>query len=239
MASLSVAIMAHPKRAGMVDELVGWLDRPAEVVWDRINDRHDTGARAMEAFDPAATHHLVVQDDVVPCRDLIAGAERALEHVPDGAPASLYVGKVRPFRPEVERAVKRAKGSASWIVMRGIYWGPAIIVPTGIIPEMVGWFRSPKGEQVQNYDRRISSWFARHGGNPGCWYSWPSLVDHRGHESLVRDSDVRRNCHLFAGEGVSALGIDWGGEVVHMKNTANLDRQRQLSAKRAADRVRR
>lgn len=62
--TLSVAIMAHPKREAMVADLLTRLDREVPVVWDQINDRHDTGARAMEAFDPACTHHLVIQDDV-------------------------------------------------------------------------------------------------------------------------------------------------------------------------------
>lgn len=236
MATLSVAVMAHPKREPMVDELLGWLDRPATVVWDRINDRHDTGARAMEAFDPDCTHHLVVQDDVVPCQDLIAGAEQALDSVPDNTPASLYIGKVRPFRREVERAVHRAGDQASWIVMQGIYWGPGIIVPTHMIEALLAWFRSPAGGKVENYDRRISTWFRHHGGNPGCWYTWPSLLDHRGAQSLVRDSDAERNCHRFLGADVSAIGVDWGGEVVAMRGTENMDRTRQLAAKRALER---
>lgn len=60
--ALSVAVMAHPARAAFVDELTGLLDRPAKVVWDERQDRWDTGRRAMLAYDPACTHHLVVLD---------------------------------------------------------------------------------------------------------------------------------------------------------------------------------
>ena len=116
---LSAAVMAHPSREAMVAELVDALDRPVEVVWDEINDRHDTGLRALRAADRSCTHHLVIQDDVVPCRDLLAGAERALCAVPDGQPGSLYLGRVRPVAAAVARAVSLYSGSA-WIPMAGV-----------------------------------------------------------------------------------------------------------------------
>ena len=109
--------MAHPRREGMVQQLLDELDRPVPVVWDQINDRHDTGIRAIEAFDPTASHHLVLQDDVLVCRDLLAGIERALRYIPQDEPMCLYVGRVKPFAREVQRAVDLAQ-SASWITMQ-------------------------------------------------------------------------------------------------------------------------
>lgn len=222
--SVSCAVMAHPSRKGMVDELLADLDRPVKVVWDEINDRHDTGIRAVEAYDPSCTHHLVLQDDVVPCRDLLAGVERALTHVPGDVPVSLYVGRVRPFRRAVERAAVQAEG-ASWITMAGIYWGPAIVLPTAVIDELSPWFRA---STIQNYDRRLSKWF-KNQGLP-CWYTWPSLVDHRGDRSLVRPSTAVRRAHRFLGVDVSALSVDWTGPRVDMDGTERMDRERQRRA---------
>lgn len=227
---LSACVMAHPRRAEMVEGLHAALDWQVPVVWDRRGDRHDTGIRAMEAFDPAATHHLVIQDDVVPCRDLLAGVQRALAHVPDGCPASFYIGRVKPFRRAVQRAVDAAHG-ASWIVMDGIYWGPAIVVPTASIPDMAAWWWSPLASQVTNYDRRVSEFFAHHGG-ARCFYSWPSLVEHRGDESLVSGHTATRSAHRF--HAGSALDLDWSGDVVDMSDTADLDRRRQQLAEGAA-----
>lgn len=224
--TLSVAVMAHPSREAMVDELLAQLDRPAEVVWDRINDRHDTGLRSMQAFDPDCTHHLVVQDDVLPCRDLIAGVEQALSAVPDGCPAAFYIGKVRPFAQRVSRAVAAAEG-ASWITMDGIYWGPAIAVPTKGLPEALEWYQA---QTVTNYDRRLSRWFEGQGKR--CWYSWPSLVEHRGEQSLAHsNASSRRRAHRFLGADVSALTVDWSGDVVHMRRTNRLDLQRQAQTR--------
>lgn len=210
----------------MVHELVESLDRPVTIVWDEHNDRHDTGIRAVQAYDPTCTHHLVIQDDAVACRDLLAGTERALKTVPPANPVSLYVGRVKPFRKMVEHAVSAADESVSWITMAGIYWGVGVVLPIAAIDDMARWYLH---SNVQNYDRRMSRWFEKQGID--CWYTWPSLVDHRGDESLVRARTARRSAHRFI-EG-SALTVDWSGGVVDVANSKQLDRSRQLAAKRA------
>jgi hypothetical protein len=224
--TLSVSVMAHPSRADLVNDLLERIG-PVPVTWDKVNDRHDPGTRAMEAHDPTCTHHLVIQDDALPCADLLAGIEKALVHVPDGHPASFYIGKVRPFRSAVTKAVARAEG-ASWIVMAGIYWGPAIVVPTASIVELSAWYRGKHGARHQNYDRRVSKWFERQ--DLGCWYSWPSLVDHRGDDSLVQGRSGVRRAHRALTPEESALDVDWSGEVVEMPHTERLDRNRQRRA---------
>lgn len=229
MPTLSVAVMAHPKRRVMVDELLEQLDRPAEVVWDRRNDRHDTGQRSLEAFDPSASHHLVIQDDAVPCRDLVAGLESALTHVPDGHPVSCYLGRVRPFARATAVAVERAGDSASWVTMDGLYWGPALVLPTVHLDEMLRFYRESRW---RNYDRRVSKWYQAHRFR--CFYTWPSLVDHRAGESLVLGHDGARHAYRFLGADSSALDVDWSGPVAELSRTERLDIERQRIAKAAA-----
>lgn len=227
--SVSVAVMAHPKRAEMVEDLLGRLDVPATVVWDEIQDRHDTGVRSLEAFDPDCTHHMVIQDDALPCRDLVAGVAKALEHVPEGHPMSCYVGNVRPFRAKVNAIVARAHDDVSFIRMAGIYWGPCVVVPTDVLPELCPWFRGATG--IKNYDRRMSRWFEAQ--KRECWYAWPSLVDHRGDESLTHGHTGRRTAHKALGPDRSALETDWSGEVLSMPNAKQMDERRQRDALRA------
>lgn len=224
--SLSCTIMAHPSREAMVDELLASLDRPVSVTWDRINDRHDTGIRSIEAFDPACSHHLVLQDDAVICGDLIAGVERALRYIPQDEPMSLYVGKVKPFAREISRAVAQADG-ASWLTMQGIYWGVGIVLPTVDIPDLAAWYRTA-GRHVKNYDRRVSTWYALRDAT--VWYPWPCLVDHRDADSLVRGHGRGRFAHSFL-EG-SALEADWTGPVVHLPRTGAMDHARQARVRR-------
>ena len=233
--TLSAAVMAHPDRADMVTDLLARLDRPVPVAWDEKQDRHDTGIRALRAHDSTATHHLVIQDDALPCIDLLASIERALAYVPDGHPASFYIGRVRPFRREIERAVAGAEGQASWLRFPGPYWGPAVVVPVADIPALDEWW-SGDGAGFTNYDRRIARFFQLTGRD--CWYSWPSLVDHRGDDSLVTGHKTARHAHKAVGPGVSGLTVDWSGLVLTLDQAQRLDAQRQREAMAARRRNR-
>lgn len=209
---LSVAVMAHRRRETFIPPLLAALDRDANVAWDAgDNDRWSTGRRAMLAYGPGSDYHLVLQDDALVCRDLVAGVERALDHVPTGSPVSLYCGRVRPFREMISALVGAAGPGTSWLSMGQIHWGVGIVMPTAVIDDMVAW--CDRQANIENYDLRISRWVETQGLT--VYYPWPSLVDHRDSPSLVpgRGSGGRR-AHRFLGADVSALGCDWAGHVV-------------------------
>lgn len=212
---VSSAVMAHPSRRELVPQLVADLDHRAVVVWDRHDDEWDTGRRAWEAHDPTASHHLVVQDDAIVCRDLLAGLERALEHVLAEAVVSLYVGTVRPDARRVTAAVHQAdRSGASWVVMPDIKWGVALCVPTAVIPAMLD-YGDRRGSTV--YDWNLRSYFFDVARWP-VWCTWPSLVDHRVDvpgivQHRIAPSGPRRAHRFCSG---SALDVDWGAGVVEM-----------------------
>jgi hypothetical protein len=212
---VSLAVMAHPSRARFVDDLLSRLDRPAIVVWDERQDRWDTGRRAQLAFEPNATHHLTIQDDAVPCRDLVAGVEKALAALPDSdrSPLCLYVGRVRPYRDAINQLVAATRDDTAWLTMSQLHWGPGIVMPVKLIPDMVAW--CDKRGRIPNYDRRISRWCQHQ--RLTVYYPWPSLVDHRGvaeNPSLVPGRSGDRRAHRFLGVDASALDRDWTGGVV-------------------------
>lgn len=212
---VSVVVMAHPSRRRMVDQLLGWLDRPAEVVWDRHGDRWETGRRAWLAVDPSADFGLVIQDDAVACRDLVAGVERALTFLPEPGTAllGLYCGKVASFREKIRLLVAQATCETSWLTMSQLHWGVGIAMPTKLIEDMVAW--CDQRSEVPNYDKRISRWCQYRGLT--VWYPWPSLVDHRRvreNPSLVPGRNGDRRAHRFLGADVSALDQRWDGAVV-------------------------
>lgn len=226
--TLSVVIMAHPKREAMVAQLIQKLDCPEPlVVWDRWGDRWDTGRRAMLAYDIDCTHHLVIQDDVVVCRDLVAGFARAIAAADEGVPISGYIGRLRPAQDRVRTAVGAARsGGASFITTDCLYWGPAIAVPTDRILEMVG--HCDPLRSIQNYDRRMSCYWESRGIR--TWSTWPSLVDHADGLSLVagriktNHKTHSRVAHQFLGESRSALDLDWRGPVVHAQYPPTITR---------------
>ncbi|WP_051854721.1 FkbM family methyltransferase [Streptomyces sp. NRRL B-1347] len=212
---LSAAIMAHPSRQHFVHQLEDDLDGPARVVWDRHNDRWDTGRRALLAHDPEATHHLVIQDDVQPCRDLLAGCTELLAHVPAGHPVALYMGRTRTApRFSMGHVVEAAQRKAAFAAFEGPWWGQAVILPTSTVPAVVAF--GDTHPQITNYDHRIAWYF--NSIRMACYYTMPSLVEHRtGPENpslLDHGNGEGRRAAWRIGDGEAATGIDWGRGVV-------------------------
>lgn len=207
---VSAVIRAHPKRRDLVDELLATLDRPAEVVWDRRNDEWDTGVRAWQAVDPDADYGLVIEDDAIVCRDLLAGLEKALEHVPAESVVSLYLGNRRPYQHRVKQMVTDANSAdVSWIRTTSLIWGVAIAVPVSTIADMLTWC---EWNEHPNYDARVARYYATVLRWP-TYYTWPSLVDHRQVPSLLNHPG-ERHAHRFVGEDASALDVDWSRQVL-------------------------
>lgn len=207
-AAVSVAIMAHPKRQPFVEELLGWLDTEPAVVWDRNDNRWDTGRRALLARDPAATHHLVVQDDALICKDFVAGATQAVMARPHAA-ISFYCGRQRPHAPLFDRLFREARRKdVAWLHKAQLCWGVALCFPTSVIDEMVA---VADRDVIPNYDSRLSRYLDW--ANILTCYTNPSLADHRRQAespSLVPGrTGANRIARGFIGQDVSALTVDW------------------------------
>ena len=211
MTSVSGVIMAHPTRERFIPSLRAALDRPTPIVYDRVNDRWDTGRRALLSYDSKATHHLVLQDDGLVCRDLYAGVTAALEHVPADAVLSLYAGRTRVFRTAVAAATRlsrRARTRPSFLAATQLLWGVAVVIPTQHIEALVEW--GDGHPEIANYDKRISYWCAAN--SVPVWYTWPSLVQHRISPSLIPGrGSAGRVAYSFVGEQASARAINWSG----------------------------
>jgi hypothetical protein len=204
--------MAHKKREHWVPDLEVQLPG-AKTVWDRKNDRWDTGARSLMAFDKDAEWHMVVQDDALLPPDFFDGVKRMLQHVPPNHPVGLYYGRFRPRAQETAGLTTKARReNASFIVHNGPWWGVGIVVPTVHIRDIVRWGNA--NQQIPNYDRRISRWYGTQG--IPCYYTVPSLIEHRTEDnpSLVPGrTGTNRRAWEFVGPR-SALEVDWTGPVV-------------------------
>jgi hypothetical protein len=213
---LSVAIMAHPKREAWVPDLEKQLPG-VSTVWDRKNDRWDTGTRALLSYDPKSDWHMVVQDDALLPPDFFEGVQKMLTYVPAYHPVGLYYGRVRPREQDIRSLVAKAhQTNAPFIVHNGPWWGVGIVLPTSQIEDVVRWGNDQS--RIPNYDRRIARYYARE--NIPCYYPQPSLIQHRhGDEnpSLVPGRNaLNRRAWTFVGPQ-SALSVDWSGEPVRSK----------------------
>lgn len=211
--NFSVAIMAHEKRAAWVPDLSQALGG-AQVVWDRYNDRWDTGRRSLMAFDSGADYHVVVQDDALLPPNFMAGLQLALDNRPQDGPIGLYFGKVRPRASETSRLFRAAeKNNARWIRYPGPWWGVGIAVPTADIAEIVAF--GDGRTDIANYDLKIARYYQK--TNRMCHYTIPSLVQHRSEDnpSLVEGrTGQNRVAYQYVGDRDPAQ-IDWSGPVIN------------------------
>lgn len=212
---LSASIMAHPDRAPQVCQLMTNLDRPVAIAWDDEGppsgnaDRvWRTARRGWQLADPEADWHVLLQDDAVPCRDFLAGLERALAYVPPDAVVSPYLGTGRnvPIRWEALARAAETK-SAPWVRSTKLMWGVCIALPVARIPEMIAY--ANQRARVPD-DMRVAGWAER--TRREVWYTWPSLVDHLTIPSLTKHKARERVARRWH-QG-SALEINWTGHAV-------------------------
>lgn len=180
---VSAAIMAHPSRRKFIPSIQARLGRYVPVVWDEIGDRWDTGRRSLLAYDPKATHHLVIQDDAIPAPDLMRGLELWLPRLPESV-LCLYSGNIGSFRVIHRRAAR----PPCFLNMRQLQWGVAIVIPTKFIPAIVEM--GDAMPEIGNYDMRIGMWCVENG--VPVLYPQQCWVEHRTTPSLVPGRSARR-----------------------------------------------
>lgn len=215
---LSVSIMAHPKRADFVKEIQNDLGFKAHVEWDRGISLWDTARRSWLSYNPKATHHLVLQDDVIISKDLIKTLEKALEYIPEDI-ISICTIKYRFNKIELQQYTDHYNKKFPWYTHSGILSGPAIIVPVAYIEDMIKYCDTLI---TPHDDLRIKTYCNLHG--IPIRHSVPSLVEHKSTEenpSLLRNHDDKkrgnRQTVIFIGRENSGLNLDWKN-IDYLKN---------------------
>jgi hypothetical protein len=172
----------------------------APIIWDRGVGIWDTGRRALLAgIEMGATHHLVLQDDVI----LSEGLSELLPLLTRPGCVCLYAGN--------QVAAKRAMALArhhgySWFRYGDVVYGPAVMVPVSDLQPLVAY---GDASSIRSYDTRIRDYY-RHLGQP-AWYTAPSLVEHRhGNNPSIKGNRDDRHSSWFG----SGQGIDWSGEAL-------------------------
>lgn len=180
--SLSWVVMAHPKRAAWAEQLAAELDCP--IVWDVDNTVWHTGRAALEAHGDG-THHVVIQDDTILHPRLKLLCERAAAHAGEH-PVGLYLGTRREAWATHGTDVARRNG-CGFLAHSGPIWGPGVITP---VPHIAGIVAHGDRLKSPAYDRKMMDYWRLQ--RIDCYYTVPSLVNHRPvaeNPSLV---DVRR-----------------------------------------------
>jgi len=204
---LSITILHHPSRAA---RLPGLLDAVQEGRWVAGVSTDDSGqppSLAGLAYNflraavppPGATHHLVLQDDAVPCRDFVRSVGRALQARPQHA-VGLYSA-----RAACRRALEQGQ---SWAELYGELWGLAILMPAGWWREFLQFNRAAFTSNDRFHDdARVALWLAWQGRS--TWCTVPSLLDHAAGESLLKHNSRKSRASWALAPHESGLVYDW------------------------------
>lgn len=178
--NITVAVMAHPKRAKEAEALALELKKhpftDVSISFDGIDagshqEEWDNGKRALMAGIGRGEWHLVIQDDAILCPDFYNNVVGALSAVPAKTLVSFYTGKPRPLGKRVEIAVSKAK-YANWLQYWLLLWGVGIAVPSTHIEPLIDFV----DDREEPYDTRIGIFYQRN--RLPIYYTMPSLVDH-------------------------------------------------------------
>ena len=207
---LAIRIQHHPKRQTYLKILLSLLDKTdnLEIIEDNISTWSGC-QKAIKSMKPDDTHILVLQDDILVCKDFIKTVENIIE---------LNKFPVTFFSPKeiIRRAVMF---NTNWVAISVWFMAQAYLMPREMALDFVEWSnRHCKGAKLVD-DERLAMYFYYH--NQKVFATSPCLVEHLGwYETTIAD---RMNFHYkkiagrvsqyFIGVDESGLSIDWKGSV--------------------------
>jgi hypothetical protein len=217
--ALSATIMAVPQRLGLALGLQARLWQQALALGGRVSlrplwidqERRGCWWNAERAWRSGvagrARWHLVLQDDVLLCRDFLAGALAALDAVErrvGARPVTFYLN-----RRVAELARQRG---LSWASSRSFLNAQALALPRSWIQPWLRWCAAHVPAAWPHDDCRLSIWLQLQ--RIPVLATCPSLVDHAvwvrsalGHSAAPGGRP--RVARWFLGQQRSALAIDW------------------------------
>jgi hypothetical protein len=221
--------MAHPRRQGWAKALS--LDTGLPIVWDQVNTVWDTAKRAWRHAaanaGPDTRHCVVLQDDAIPCRDLLP----TLQAISDLYPLEPFCLTVIDYRlhgarRDYDRAVQA--GEPFWYSNAAVS-AVGLMLPVRDVEPMIA-FGDTFG--TIHDDLKVRNYYRQQGRK--LLFPIPSLLQHRNvdeNPSLVPGNDGRwsdRASSTFIGQDVSGLSVNWSGmrpgqarPIVQFRNTRN------------------
>lgn len=208
------------KRRMWIREIEDRLCFPAAVVKDLERNLWRTNKAAIWAFanpkNRGTTHHLWLQDDMMPCpnfRSLLCGA---VEARPD-AVISLFTMRATAVAEAANRGV-------AWIETPDAAWGGTVVAPVDLWRDFLAWEHQNVRPDFKSADRRVSLWaLAR--GIP-IYVTVPSLLEHVGAaDSLIGHSMTNRTA-AFLSDGSP---VDWNTDAVKVSGTMPVAKVREVA----------
>jgi len=204
---LSATIMTHPARERLERRLRDAIQWPVTSVVDDGIGAWKTARAAWLTSHQEATHHVVFEDDAVPCRDVMNSMRVALEAVPNQVVSFFSFRRWADGKSPISLA--REAGS-SWGTCDIAATNVAIAMPTCWIGEWLAFCARHIKPGCPAQSVRLDCWLTM--TKRRCWFTVPSLVDHDDDGSIMwgdQFGENKRRAELFIGRSVPGDIIDW------------------------------
>lgn len=217
MVNFDIAITSLPNR---MDSVIGMIERLGKQYRDIITivlDENrlgcwETSKGAWEKFNPNKTHHIVMQDDILFCKDFVETMNMISLLLPNNP--------VLPYSNN-QIAQKAMDRGDSWFILRGICWGQALMMPNKLIPDFIDYVDERVGEGYESYDGRLNYWVTNRNIDTYC--TVPSLVQHNlDYKSAMGHNACRTFSKYFIGEVRSGLSVNWMNGIAKPYRTSSV-----------------
>lgn len=222
--TLSVAIQHHPERANLLPRLVPELEHADALrivvdpqPYDALRSAWRTYVECVKVgVELDCDHHLIVQDDAVPCPHAVEAIRKAIEARPDAVVAACVCGNAR--RTEIRMCDAWAKGWA-WADVDVFEWCPTVATwyPQEALQMFAEWIETRVYRRPQiTDDTEVSAFLQHYLPSIRCLATVPCLFEHPddtysmvAHGSVPFYGKARERiacCPIGSGD---ALAIDW------------------------------
>lgn len=203
--SVSFAIQHHPSRADLLPRILEAVPE-AFVCLDpepETNLNWPVGASAWNVgMTMGATHHVVLEDDAIPCAHFREAIELAIAARPTYA-LSFWANK--------KQVGEALEAGASWVFSPKFYGTVCVAMPVGWIREFLEWGARPEYEGRPSMDWRLREFLRAI--NQRILLSAPCLVQHgEPSGSLLWANRGNRNRvtrHFADDLGIDARLVNW------------------------------
>lgn len=149
-----------------------------------------------------ASHHIVLQDDALACRNFLDVAARLCALKPEELICYFSMRKA---------AAEAAEAGKNWFITNEGAWGTALCFPHEMLAGILAWEKTAIKRDCPYDDVRVAA-YLKWGPGKGkrVWHPCPCLVEHAApSDSLLGHSNRNRVAKVWIGDR-DPLEIDWG-----------------------------
>lgn len=199
---VSITIMGCPERLSHIRWMKERLPADTQLSLDLKHKGVWPNARkSWLLFDKSCSHHLVIQDDVLLCKDFYETICYLTELLPDNI-LGLY------HNQSVDDEAGR-NNNIHWLQTNVVSTAQGLIFPSRLIPDFIHFADTHVEPSYKHDDSRIGLW-QKYGNGPKSFFTIPTLLEHlEPSGSLLHNNNRKRVSGWWVGETNSGLAVDW------------------------------